>query len=35
LPSKHITQLSDADDLSSLIEPVEQSLIKIIDQSIV
>ncbi len=35
LPSKHITQLSDADDLSSLIETVEQSLIKIINQSIV
>ncbi len=34
LPSKHITQLSDADDLSSLIDPVEQSLIKIVDQSI-
>jgi uncharacterized protein (DUF302 family) len=35
LPSKHITQLSDADELSSLIDPVEQSLIKIIDQSVV
>lgn len=34
LPSKHITQLSDADDLLSVIEVVEQGLIKIVDQSV-
>lgn len=33
LPSKHIAQLTDV-DLSALIEPVEQALINIIDQSI-
>jgi uncharacterized protein (DUF302 family) len=32
-PAKHIAQLTD-EDLSSLVEPVEQALIKIIDQSI-
>jgi uncharacterized protein (DUF302 family) len=32
-PSKHIAQLT-SEDVSSLIEPVEQALINIIDQSI-
>lgn len=35
LPSKHITQLSNSDEISSLIDPVEQSLIKIVDQCVV
>lgn len=34
LPSKHITQLSSVDDLASTIDPVEQSLINIVDQSV-
>lgn len=34
LPSKQINQLSSADGISSLIEDVEQSLIKIVNQSI-
>ncbi len=34
LPSKHISQLSDADGLSALVNPVETSLINIVDQSI-
>lgn len=35
LPSKHISQLSDADGLSALVNPVETSLLNIVDQSIV
>ncbi len=34
LPSKHISQLSDADGLSALVNPVETSLLNIVDQSI-
>lgn len=34
LPSKHIAQLLNADDLSAIIDPVEQALINIVDQSI-
>ncbi|MCH9645736.1 MAG: DUF302 domain-containing protein [Proteobacteria bacterium] len=34
LPSKHIAQLSSADDLSAITGPVEQALINIVDQSI-
>jgi uncharacterized protein (DUF302 family) len=35
LPSKHILQLSSVSGLASLIEPVEASLINIVNQSIV
>ncbi|MBW5290493.1 MAG: hypothetical protein Rsou_1638 [Candidatus Ruthia sp. Asou_11_S2] len=34
LPSKQISQLSNANGLLSLVEPVEKSLIKIVNQSI-
>ncbi len=34
LPSKQIVQLSNVEGLSALIDPVEQSLIKIVDQSV-